>query len=205
VTFGVAYDITVSAGSGGTIDPPGPSVRVPTGGSQPFTIAANPNFQISDVLIDSVSIGATNQYTFTNVTNNHSIAATFASSQTPLEAWLASYGLTSASDDADGDGMSNGDEYYAGTIPTGPGSTQSVFKVFRQQATLGADTIQWYSTSSNGPSNGFLIYRSTNLVSGWTLYGTNANRSPDGTNVWTDPAPPAQGGVFYQPRIPIVP
>jgi hypothetical protein len=199
VTFGVAYDITVSAGPGGTISPPGPTVRVSEGDDQAFTIAANPNFAIADVLIDSVSIGITNAYTFMNVMSNHSIAATFNSTQSPLDVWLAEFGLSDPNGDADNDGLSNAQEYYAGTNPT---NAASVFRIFRQQTGGGSNTVQWFATTNNGPSNGFLIYRSTNLLGNWTLYGTNIDRSPNGTNVWTDLTPPARGPVYYQPRIP---
>jgi hypothetical protein len=70
------HTITASAGSGGTISPSG-SVAVNDGESQTFTIAANSGYSISAVTVDETSAGAISTYTFSNVTANHTIAATF--------------------------------------------------------------------------------------------------------------------------------
>ena len=70
------YTITASAGTGGTIDPSG-DITVSEGANQMFTIAASSGFQISDVLVDSYSVGAVSNYTFENVTANHEIEAVF--------------------------------------------------------------------------------------------------------------------------------
>ena len=71
------YTITASAGANGSISPSG-SVTVNHGGSQTFTITANTGYHVADVLVDGVSVGAVTSYTFTNVTANHTIAASFA-------------------------------------------------------------------------------------------------------------------------------
>jgi hypothetical protein len=72
------YTITASAGTGGTISPSG-TVTVTQGGSQTFTITPNTGYSISDVTVDGVSVGAVSSYTFSNVTANHTIVATFIS------------------------------------------------------------------------------------------------------------------------------
>ncbi|MBW8041264.1 MAG: hypothetical protein FVQ85_14845 [Planctomycetes bacterium] len=72
-----AYTITASAGSGGTIDPSG-STQVNSGGAKTYTITPNTGYSISDVLVDGSSVGAVSSYSFTNVTDNHTIAASFA-------------------------------------------------------------------------------------------------------------------------------
>lgn len=71
------YTITASAGTGGTIDPVG-SVSVDCGSSPSFNIAPDTGYHIVDVLVDSESVGAVSEYGFTGVTNNHTIAASFA-------------------------------------------------------------------------------------------------------------------------------
>ncbi|OGW37758.1 MAG: hypothetical protein A2Y97_09030 [Nitrospirae bacterium RBG_13_39_12] len=71
------YTITASAGSGGTITPSG-TVTVNYGATQAFTITADTGYSLTDVKVDNVSQGALSGYTFTNVTNNHSIEAIFA-------------------------------------------------------------------------------------------------------------------------------
>jgi uncharacterized repeat protein (TIGR02543 family) len=73
----VQYTIDASAGPNGSITPSG-AVVVNSGANQAFTIAADAGYHIADVLVDSVSQGTTGSYTFTNVTANHTISATFA-------------------------------------------------------------------------------------------------------------------------------
>jgi len=75
------YTITSSAGANGSISPLG-AVNVPSGNNQTFTITANSGYHISDVLVDGSSVGAVSTRTFTNVTANHTISATFAANQT---------------------------------------------------------------------------------------------------------------------------
>jgi subtilisin family serine protease len=73
---GTTYTIAASAGAGGSISPSG-NVTVSEGSNQTFTIAANNGFEIADVLVDGISVGAVSEYTFTNVSADHSIAASF--------------------------------------------------------------------------------------------------------------------------------
>jgi hypothetical protein len=70
------YTITASAGSNGSISPSG-SVTVNSGASQSFTITPNSGYNVSSVTVDGSSQGAITSYTFSNVTANHSISATF--------------------------------------------------------------------------------------------------------------------------------
>ncbi|MBK8150618.1 MAG: DUF2341 domain-containing protein [Acidobacteria bacterium] len=78
-TFAInTYTITASVGSGGSISPNG-AVQVDHGSNQTFTIVADPNYHVLDVLVDCLSVGPVTSYTFNNVTGNgHTIAATFA-------------------------------------------------------------------------------------------------------------------------------
>ena len=73
---GVTYTIMATAGNGGSISPAG-NVVVGEGNNQSFSISANGGFEIADVLVDNVSVGAVNSYTFSNVSSDHSIHATF--------------------------------------------------------------------------------------------------------------------------------
>ncbi len=70
------HTITASAGTGGSISPAGP-VNVNEGAGQSFTIAANTGYHLVDVLVDGSSVGAVANYSFTNVTADHTIAASF--------------------------------------------------------------------------------------------------------------------------------
>ena len=70
------YTITATAGSGGSITPSG-SIIVNHGASQSFTITPNANYTVGNVVVDGSSVGAVTSYSFTNVTANHTISASF--------------------------------------------------------------------------------------------------------------------------------
>jgi len=72
-----AYTIMASAGTNGTLSPSG-SVSVAEASDQTFAITANPNYHVSDVRVDNVSVGAVASYTFSAVDADHSISAAFA-------------------------------------------------------------------------------------------------------------------------------
>src|SRR5205814_3106797 len=71
------HTVTASAGANGAISPSG-AVAVNDGDSQSFTITPDAHYHVADVLVDGVSVGAVTSYTFSNVTADHTIAATFA-------------------------------------------------------------------------------------------------------------------------------
>lgn len=76
-----SYDITATAGEGGTITAEGLAdgkVSVTEGESATFTIAANDGYEVSDVKVDGTSVGKRTSYTFENVAAAHTIEATFA-------------------------------------------------------------------------------------------------------------------------------
>ncbi|NLD93995.1 MAG: choice-of-anchor D domain-containing protein [Fibrobacter sp.] len=80
VTFGFTpaqtFTISATAGNGGAISPSG-TVNVGENSSQLFIITPVGGYKVSDVLVDGVSVGADTSYTFSNVTANHTIAASF--------------------------------------------------------------------------------------------------------------------------------
>lgn len=76
-----SYDITATAGEGGTITAEGLAdgkVSVTEGESATFTITANDGYEVSDVKVDGTSVGKRTSYTFESVTAAHTIEATFA-------------------------------------------------------------------------------------------------------------------------------
>ena len=80
----VTNTITASSGANGSITPSG-EVIVEEGEDQTFTIRAASGYEIEDVLVDGVSVGAVLSYTFQNVTAAHTISATFKkSADTPI-------------------------------------------------------------------------------------------------------------------------
>jgi hypothetical protein len=69
--------ISAFAATGGTINPSG-MVLVDWNGTLKFTINPDPNYQIESVKVDGVSVGVVNSYTFTWITADHNISASFA-------------------------------------------------------------------------------------------------------------------------------
>ena len=100
--------ITASAGPGGSISPSG-AISVACGGSQTFAIAGDACHTIADVLVDGGSVGAVSSYTFTNVTTNHTISASFA---------LINYTIAASSGP-------NGSISPSGAVPVGCGAGQT--------------------------------------------------------------------------------
>jgi hypothetical protein len=70
------YTITVITWEGGSITPP--TTTVNAGASQTFTITPDEGYHIADVLVDGVSVGPVSEYTFTDITTNHTIEAFFS-------------------------------------------------------------------------------------------------------------------------------
>lgn len=73
------YAIAASAGTGGMISPNG-SVSVGQGENQTFSITPTTGYAIFNVIVDGVSVGTSGNYTFLNITTNHSIEASFSTS-----------------------------------------------------------------------------------------------------------------------------
>jgi hypothetical protein len=83
------FTITASAGGYGSITPSG-TVSLTEGHSKTFTISPNSGFHIQGVLVDGTDIGASSEYTFSELSANHSIHATFASNPVTLHTIVAS-------------------------------------------------------------------------------------------------------------------
>src|SRR5207247_5326930 len=78
----------------GAISPAG-AVAVNCGSNQTFTITADACHHIADVLVDGTSVGAVTSYTFSNVTANHTIAASFAIDVETITATVGAHGVIS--------------------------------------------------------------------------------------------------------------
>lgn len=74
----ICYFVTASTLSNGQITPAG-ATPLASGGSRTFSIVPDAGYEISDVLIDGVSVGAVSQYTLSNVSACHTIVANFTS------------------------------------------------------------------------------------------------------------------------------
>ena len=72
----LTHTITATAGPNGSISPAG-ELTVQDNGDQAFSITPEADCTIADVLVDGVSVGAVTRYTFSSVTGNHVITASF--------------------------------------------------------------------------------------------------------------------------------
>jgi hypothetical protein len=73
----VNYYLTASVNSsGGTISPTG-TTSVSSGGSLTYSILPANRYSVASLKVDGKTIRAVNSYTFSNITANHTIAATF--------------------------------------------------------------------------------------------------------------------------------
>ena len=75
------YTITATSGANGTVTPSG-ATTVSYGESQSYTITPATGYHVADVLVDNTSVGAVTSHTFTNITANHTISASFAANAT---------------------------------------------------------------------------------------------------------------------------
>ena len=91
--------VRASAGAGGNIDPAG-NIIVPHNSGTTFTITPDSGVSVEDVLVDGASVGAVSTYSFSNLTENHTIEAFFTFEPTtctdisdvPLDALTAGVG-----------------------------------------------------------------------------------------------------------------
>jgi hypothetical protein len=78
-----SYTITASAGSNGSISP-SDAVVLSYGANQTYTFTPNESYHVDSVIVDGVNQGPSTSYTFTGVSSNHTIRATFAINQYTL-------------------------------------------------------------------------------------------------------------------------
>jgi hypothetical protein len=75
--------IAASSGSGGAIVPFG-DIAVVQGSNQTFNITPDTGYDVVEVLVDGSSVGAITEYTFQNVSADHTISANFEADATAL-------------------------------------------------------------------------------------------------------------------------
>jgi Glycosyl hydrolase family 48/Secretion system C-terminal sorting domain/Divergent InlB B-repeat domain len=147
-----SWNITASAGTNGTISPSG-VVSVPNGTNKTFTITANAGYQINDILVNGISVGAVATYTFTNVTSNQTITASFKIIETNSPIITATAGA-------------NGTISPSGVVSV----TNGTNKTFTITANVG---YQINDVLVNGTSVGALAtYTFTNVITNQTISAT---------------------------------
>ncbi|MBW7992006.1 MAG: hypothetical protein FVQ84_18600 [Planctomycetes bacterium] len=164
----IQYTITPSAGPNGTITPSG-AVLVNSGANRTFTIAANTGYSIAEVLVDGANVGAGASYPFTNVTANHTIAASFA---------IKTYTLTVSAAN--------------GSVTKNP--NKEIYN-YNEQVTLEAipnPNSNYYFTNWSGPLSGSANPATIDMNSNKTI---TANFAYDGANPNTNGNIPGKNSV----------
>jgi len=165
------YTITATAGANGSITPSG-TVTVNYGANQTFTFTANTGYQVSSVLVDGVSVGAVNSYTFSNVTENHTISVSFI---------LKFYTITASAGENGGISPSGAVTVNHGeskTFTITPNNGYHVANVLVDGASVGAVTSYTFTnvTANHTISASFAI----NTYTITATSGTNGSIAPSG-------------------------
>jgi len=71
------FTVTASATANGTVSPAG-AVTANYGSASSFAITPDAGFQIANLVVDGVTLPAASSYSFTSITGNHTISASFA-------------------------------------------------------------------------------------------------------------------------------
>jgi hypothetical protein len=174
------FTIAASAGAGGSISPPG-GVGLTCGGNQTFTITPNVCYEIADVRVDNVSVGAVSSYAFSNVQASHTIEASFA---------LKSYVI-------DASAGAGGTIAPAGNVNVGCGASQS-FAITADPGFAIADVLV------DGASVGAVeSYAFTNVVANHSISASFAsvvvNGPPDCSGATSTPS------LMWSPNHDLVP
>jgi hypothetical protein len=199
------HAITVIAPSKGTITPGG-TVQVADGGTANFVVAPDKFYSISSVLTNGAPAPVGNPAGFTYVWNNirtsGTFAAQFARTKTSVQSvpteWLASAVPASTNDfevavtnDADGDGFTNGEEYWVGTDPANSNSYLHVSSIIM---TGGVMQIVWSHACVDPGIPPLVIQKCTDLRDG--TWGYAAEHAPtNGINTWNAPL---SSNAFYR-------
>jgi beta-lactamase superfamily II metal-dependent hydrolase len=92
------WSIVASAGAGGSITPSG-TVAVVQGASQGFSIAPATGYHVLTLTVDGGAVTPDTSYTFSNVTANHTVAATFSAFEYALAVTTVGGGTVTKSPD----------------------------------------------------------------------------------------------------------
>lgn len=153
---GERYTISATAGAGGWISPSG-SRQADHGAEMTFTLTAEANYHVSEVVVDGGSVGTPTAWTFSDIHADHTISATFALN--PHRVSVQSVG--SGKIVPDGDVYLEDDGSQAFYFIPNPGA--ALLDVTIDGASVLADIVP------AGPDTG--------MPAGYVLTGVNGNRT----------------------------
>lgn len=183
----LTYNISASCGTGGTISPSG-TTSVAYGSSKTYTIQPMDGYEIADVTVDGKSVGAVTSYTFSNITQAHTIKATFRANG---KIAIDDINLTDALDaDLNGDSIKSGYGIFANVSGSHSGVTNAKM-VMTYNFGSGNKTVTLQETSSgtfefpknsSSPSRQRCVYIPVETKDGtYTLTLTFTATKADGT------------------------
>ena len=167
----ITYTITATAGTGGSLTPSG-STTVNSGSSQAYAIAPSSGYSIASVLVDGASVGAVSSYTFSKVTANHTISATFTAN--PITYTITATAGTGGSLTPSGSTTVNSGSSQAYAIA--PSSGYSIASVLVDGASVGAVSSYSFSnvTAKHTISATFTAISTSTGTSSTAVFAVNA-------------------------------
>ena len=175
------FNVTVNAGANGSIILVNPASAPFAYGSTPtYAIVPNEGYAIVDVTVDNVSVGAVTSYTFTALTANHTIAATFTENLLTITADAGNGGTIS---DAGVNTVSyNGtktftitpnagyhvEDVYVDGASVGPVTSYTFNNVVANHAIYAAFAANEYTITVTQPANGVITPGTTTVLNGAT-------------------------------------
>jgi len=110
------------------------------------------------------------------------------------QTWLARNGLTDPNGNADSDGLSNAEEYLAGTNPTNDASVFQILSIVQN----GTETILTIMGNDSGAKNPYVIERTSNLTNAFENYSTVPRGVAPANTVYTNIDAEVTSPVFYR-------
>jgi hypothetical protein len=194
--------IAATAGEHGMINPSG-AVAVVYGGATTFTLTPDTYWHVGDVTTNGMSVGTPTQYTWSNVTADGAIHATFAAdlaAQGTPHWWLADYGWTTDFDAAEA-GNTDNDPYTAGeeyVLDFDPTVSNGWFRITAVSNAAEAATVSFLSSAGRA----YTLLGCADLAAGvWApVAGAGPQPGAGGADSLSDTNAPPQG-PFYRVRV----
>ena len=177
-----SYTIKAVAGAGGSISPTG-NVSVREGADQAFTITPDKGYTVSNVKIDSNSIGAVKSYTFENVSKAHTIEVIFVKDSSPqtgvfVDVSAGSY-YEDAVDWAAENGIAKGTSHTTFSPNAACTRAQAVTFLWRSEKSPAGDTVNPFtdvkSTDYYADAVLWAVREQITKGTGNTTFSPNAN------------------------------
>lgn len=183
--------IDSSADEGGAIDPIG-TTAVLWRNDQTYHIAPDEHFKVSDVTVDGKSVGPRKDYTFSEVTDNHTIHATFS----PIE-YVLSFDLNGHGQNApDDQNLTFGSRAVQ---PDEPNEEHYVFQGWHKDK---EGTQPWDFQSDTMPGKNMTLYAKWTPITHTVIFqdpdGNQIDKQtvPDGQDA-SDPGAPERNGKTF--------